>query len=404
VSGLRAAPFGGQAVKRALSSWTRIDRARSIEELGLIAKRRVPNFVYEYIHGGSDGEVSLRNNRAAFERYRFTPRTLTDVSVRDIGTQIFGRKIAMPLAIGPTGFNGLVTRDGDLKLARAAAGRGIPFTLSNVSTVPMEEVARTTGGWPWMQVYFFRDRKYVEDLVGRCRDAGYDTIVLTTDSAIYGNREWDARNYARPFVLNWRNALDVACKPRWVFDVLYPHGTPTFKNLGDLLPPEGMSTKGAAAELGKQHMPSLNWNDVEWLRRIWPGHFVLKGILSVEEARMAGSLGVDGIVLSNHGGRQLDGSVAPIEILREVREAVGETMTLLIDSGFRRGTDILKAILLGANAVLLGRATLYGLAAGGQAGVDRALGLLHDDLHRTLGLLGCSNLGELDDSLIRMVS
>ena len=388
-------------MKRALSSRRSFERAKSIEELGLIAKRRIPNFAFEYVLGGSDDETSLHNNRSAFDRYRFTPRTLVDVSVRDISTEIFGRRIAMPLIIGPTGFNGLITRDGDSKLAQAAAGRGIPFTLSNVSTVSMEDIARTPKGWPWMQVYFFRDRKYVTDLIQRCKDAGYDTIVVTTDSSIYGNREWDARNYVRPFVLDWRNKLDTLSKPRWMLDVLYPHGMPTFKNLGDLIPPEGIPTKGAAAVIGKHHMPSLNWDDIAWLRRIWPGHLVVKGILSVGEARRATELGVDGIVLSNHGGRQLDGSVAPIEILHEVREAVGPHMTLLIDSGFRRGTDVLKALLLGANAVLLGRATLFGLGAGGQAGADYALGLLQEDLHRTLGLLGCRSLKDLDDSLIR---
>jgi (S)-mandelate dehydrogenase len=390
-------------MKRRISGWRKFDRSRSIFELAEVARRRIPNFVYEYILGGSDDEVSAANNRSVFNRYRFTPRTLTDVSSRDISTQIFGRKINMPVIIGPTGFNGLITRDGDLKLARAAAGRGIPFTLSTVATVSLEEISGVPDGWQWMQIYFLRDRKFVEGLVKRCLDVGYDTIVVTTDSAIYGNREWDARNYTRPFVLDWRNKLDVLSKPRWMWDVLYPHGIPVFKNLGDLLPPEGMSTKGAAAELGKQHMPSLNWEDVKWLRGIWPGNLVLKGILSVPEARTAAEHGVDGIVLSNHGGRQLDGSVSPMEILREVREAVGDKLTILLDSGFRRGTDILKALILGADAVLLGRATLYGLGAGGQPGVDHALGLLQSDLHRTLGLLGCSDLKSLDDSLMKDV-
>ncbi|OHV07496.1 alpha-hydroxy acid oxidase [Kushneria phosphatilytica] len=388
-------------MKRSLSRWRRFDQARSIAELAEIARRRLPNFVYEYIHGGSDDEVTLANNRAVFDRYRFTPRTLTDVSHRDLGCTLFGRRVAMPIVIGPTGFNGMVTKNGDTKLARAAAGRGIPFTLSNVSTVPLEEIATTPGGWQWMQIYFYRDRDYVEQLVSRCRESGYDTIVVTTDSAIYGNREWDARNYARPFVLNWRNKLHTLSRPRWIRDVLYPEGIPTFKNLGDLLPPEDASVKGAAAEIGKHLMPSLSWEDIRWLRDRWSGNLVIKGILSVEEARTAVEYGIDGIVLSNHGGRQLDSSVSPVEILREVREAVGDRLTLLLDGGFRRGSDILKARLLGADAVLLGRTTLYGLGAGGEAGVDHALGLLQGELDRTLGLLGCSTLDELDDALMR---
>ncbi|HEX7386066.1 MAG TPA: alpha-hydroxy acid oxidase [Castellaniella sp.] len=388
-------------MKRCLSPWRSYRQARNITELADVARRRVPNFVFEYIYGGADDEVSLAHNRAAFDRYRFTPRTLTDVSVRDISTKLFGRKLDMPVVIGPTGFNGMVTKDGDLKLARAAAAHGIPFVLSTVSTVALEDIVRVPGGWAWMQIYFFRDRKFVQDLVSRCAAAGYDTIAVTTDSAIYGNREWDARNYSAPLVLNWRNKLDVACKPRWMLDVLVPDGVPTFKNLGDLLPPGGISPQGAAAEIGKQHMPSLNWDDIRWLRDTWKGKLILKGILSVEEASEAAELGVDGVVLSNHGGRQLDHAVSPLEILPEVRAAVGENMTVMLDSGFRRGTDILKAIILGADAVLLGRATLFGLGAGGEAGVNHVLDLLQTDLHRTLGLLGCRNLNELNKSLLR---
>jgi len=390
-------------MKRHLSYWRSYRQARNVQELADIARRRVPNFVFEYVFGGADDEASLANNRAVFDQYRFTPLTLTDVGTRDLHTQIFGRTINMPIAIGPTGFNGMITKEGDLKLAKAAASHGIPFTLSTVSTVSLEDITKVPGGWPWMQIYFFRDRKFVENLVGRCQAAGYDTIAVTTDSAIYGNREWDSRNFSAPLTLNWRNKLDTLTKPRWMLDVLVPDGVPTFKNLGDLIPPEGISPKGAAAELGKQHLPSLNWSDIQWLRDVWKGNLVIKGILSVSEARKAAEIGVDGIVLSNHGGRQLDHAVSPMEILPEVREAVGERMTILIDSGFRRGTDILKALILGANAVLLGRATLFGLGAGGEAGVSHVLDLLQTDLHRTLGLLGCRNLSELNASLIRRV-
>ncbi|MED5499331.1 alpha-hydroxy acid oxidase [Salinicola sp. MIT1003] len=388
-------------MKRSMPRRQRYDQALSIAELAEIARRRLPNFVYEYIHGGADDEVSLLNNRAVFNRYRFTPKTLTDVSQRDLGRDLLGHRVSMPVVIGPTGFNGMITQDGDSKLARAAAARGIPFTLSNASTEPLEEIAKVPGGWPWMQIYFYRDHDYVKNLVDRCRASGYDTIVVTTDSAIYGNREWDTRNYARPLVLNWRNKLHVLSRPRWMKDVLYPHGVPTFKNLGDLLPPEDSSVQGAAAEIGKHLMPSLNWEDIRWLRDNWSGNLLIKGILSVEEARTAVEYGIDGIVLSNHGGRQLDSSVSPMEILPDVRAAVGDALTILLDGGFRRGSDILKAVLLGADAVLLGRTTLYGLGAGGQAGVDHALGLLFKEMDRTLGLLGCSNLQDLDRSLIR---
>lgn len=382
---------------------TVLSAAKNLLEMEPIARRRIPNFVFEYIFGGSDDEVSLGHNRNVFNKYAFTPRTLVDVSQVDIGTRVLGRDLAMPVGIGPTGFNGLITKDGDLKLARAAAGAGIPFALSTVSTASLEDISRVPGLWHWMQVYFLRDRDFVRALLERCQAAGYDTIAVTTDSAIYGNREWDARNFSRPLVLNWRNKFDVLRKPRWMLDVLVPDGLPTFKNLGDLLPPEGMSVNGAAAVLGRQHMPSLNWDDVRWLRDHWKGNLILKGLLSVEESVQAVQAGVNGIVLSNHGGRQLDGSVSPIDILHDVRQATGPDLTIILDSGFRRGTDILKALILGANMVLLGRATLFALGAGGQAGVVRALDLLKTDLHRTMGLLGCARIQDLDASLLKNI-
>ncbi len=388
-------------MRRVFPRHRRFERAMNIDEIAAIARRRLPNFVYEYIEGGSDDEVSLANNRAIFERYRFTPRTLTDVSQRSLTCQVLGREIAMPLIIAPTGFNGMITRDGDMKLARMAAKWRIPFTLSNASTTALEEIATVAESWNWMQIYFYRDRDYVEKLMARCEAAGFDTLVITTDSAIYGNREWDARNYTRPLVLDWYNKLHTLTRPGWIKDVLYPNGVPTFKNLGDLLPPGETSVQGAAAAIGRHLMPSLSWAEMRWLRQRWPGKLLIKGILSVEEARQASAEGIDGIVLSNHGGRQLDGSVSPLELVAEVRAAVGDAMTLLLDGGFRRGSDVLKARLLGADAAMLGRATLYGLGAGGEAGVDHALRLLHAELDRDLGLLGCSKLEELDDSLMR---
>ncbi|WP_110669718.1 alpha-hydroxy acid oxidase [Salinicola halophilus] len=388
-------------MKRVLPRRRRFDRAKNIDELAEIARRRLPNFVYEYIHGGADDEVSLANNRAVFDRYRFTPRTLTDVSQRSLTARVLGREIAMPMIIGPTGFNGMITQDGDMKLARAAARQDIPFTLSNASTTSLEEIATVESGWNWMQIYFYRDRDYVEALIERCRAAGYDTLVVTTDSAIYGNREWDARNYARPLVLDTYNKLHTLTRPSWIKDVLYPDGIPTFKNLGDLLPPGDDSVQGAASAIGEHLMPSLSWKEMRWLRERWPGKLLIKGILCVEEARQAVAEGMDGIVLSNHGGRQLDGAVSALEILREVRAAVGDEMTLLLDGGFRRGSDVLKARLLGADAVMLGRATLYGLGAGGEPGVDHALRLLQAELDRNLGLLGCRHLQELNDAFLR---
>ncbi|CAO1661457.1 alpha-hydroxy acid oxidase [Vreelandella indica] len=380
-------------------------KAVNVEELRAIAKRRLPNFVYEYIHGGSDDEVTLERNRAIFDKYYFTPRTLTKVSKqRSLETSIFGKKISMPVLIGPTGFNGMVTKDGDTKLARAATHYGIPFTLSNASTTSLEDISKIDGLWHWMQIYFYRNRDYVKKLVERCKEANYDTIVVTTDSAIFGNREWDRRNYSRPLVLTMRNKLHVLTKPRWLNDVLIPDGIPQFKNLGDLLPPGETSVKGAAAVLGQQLDPSLNWDDIRWLRDEWKGRLVIKGILSVEEAATAVEVGVDGIVLSNHGGRQLDYSVSPMELIADIRAEVGNQLAILVDSGFRRGSDVLKARLLGADAVLLGRTTLYGLGAGGQEGAEHALNIIREEMDRILGLLGCNDLSELDSASLMVSS
>ena len=387
-------------MKRRPYAGTRYRKALNIGDLERLARRRLPNFVFEYIYGGADDEQTLARNRAIFDDYLFQPRTLTKVGKRDLTTPLLGASCAMPLVIGPTGYNGLVTQEGDTKLASAAANRRIPFVLSNVSTTSLEDIAAVEGANVWMQIYFYRDRDYVRQLIERCRNADYETLVVTTDSAIYGNREWDARNFRKPMKLDARNLLHVLSRPRWVLDVLVPDGVPTFKNLGDLLPPGKNTVQGASAVIGEQLDPSLNWDDIAWLRDYWPGKLVLKGLLSGEEAERAASLGVDGIVLSNHGGRQLNHARSPLEVLPEARRLVGERCQLYVDSGFRRGTDVVKALALGADAVWLGRATLYGLAAGGQAGVEHALDILQGEIDRTIGLLGCSSVAELRPEMV----
>lgn len=375
-------------------------KALNLQDLERIARRRLPNFVFEYLYGGADDERTLHRNRTVFDDYLFEPRTLTRVGPRDLATRILGRCHAMPLVIGPTGFNGMLTKDGDVKLASAAARQDIPFVLSNVATTALEEIAGLEGVTAWMQIYFYRDREFVRRLVQRCRTAGYETIVITTDSAIYGNREWDLRNFRRPMRLNLRNWLHLLSRPRWIADVLIPDGIPTFKNLDDLLPPGKQSAQGASAVIGQQLDPSLNWDDIAWLRDHWQGRLILKGILSPAEAERAAELGIDGVVLSNHGGRQLDHSLSPIDVLPEARNRVGERCQLFVDSGFRRGTDVVKALALGADAVWLGRATLYGLAAGGQSGAEHALQLLRQEIDRTLGLLGCNRVTELESGMV----
>jgi (S)-mandelate dehydrogenase len=265
----------------------------------------------------------------------------------------------------------------------------------------LEDVVRRAGGRVWMQLYLYRTRDYAARLVDRMKAIGIEALVVTTDSAIFGNREWDRRNYARPLKLDLRNTIDVMLHPRWIFDVLVPHGVPRFANLGDMLPPGQDSVQGAASAIAKELDPSLNWADIRWLRDLWPGKLIVKGVMCVEDAVTAAKSGADGIVLSNHGGRQLDGAISSMEILPEVAAAVGSQLTVMLDGGFRRGSDIVKARALGADAVLLGRATTYGLAAGGEAGVAHAINLLKIEVDRVVGLLGCSDLSQLDTSYIR---
>jgi (S)-mandelate dehydrogenase len=388
-------------MKRRLYQGTDYRRAHSIDELREVARRRVPNFCFEYVEGGSDDEVTLKRNRSVFEEIGFVPRTLVDVSARSQAVDLFGKPSAAPFMIGPTGFSGLLTRDGDLALARAAASAGIPYILSNASTMRLEEVVQRAGGRIWMQLYLYRTRDYAARLVDRMKAIGIEALVVTTDSAIFGNREWDRRNYARPLKLDLRNTIDVMLHPRWIFDVLVPHGVPRFANLGDMLPPGQDSVQGAASAIAKELDPSLNWADIRWLRDLWPGKLIVKGVMCVEDAVTAAKSGADGIVLSNHGGRQLDGAISSMEILPEVAAAVGSQLTVMLDGGFRRGSDIVKARALGADAVLLGRATTYGLAAGGEAGVAHAINLLKIEVDRVVGLLGCSDLSQLDTSYIR---
>jgi (S)-mandelate dehydrogenase len=401
----RAKNSARNPVRRRLYRGSNFRRAQNIEELREVARRRTPNFSFEYVEGGAEDEITLKRNRTVFEDIALLPRTLIDVAQRSQKVELFGKPSASPFIIGPTGFNGMLTHQGDLQLARAAAKAGIPFTLSNVSTVALEEIAQQAGaqasGRVWMQLYVYRTREFARKIAERADRAGFEALVVTTDSAVYGNREWDQRNFRRPMKLNLRNMLDVALHPRWLLDVLIPHGVPRFKNFGDLLPPGQDSAAGASAALGKELDPSLTWEDIRWLRGLWPRTLIVKGISTVEDALLAAECGADGIVLTNHGGRQLDGAVSAMEILPEVAAKVGDKLTILIDGGFRRGSDIVKAVLLGADAVLLGRATLYGLAAGGERGATHAINILKTEIDRVIGLLGFPDINTMDPRCLR---
>ena len=379
-----------------------LSRAFNIADLRELARRRVPGFAFEYVEGGAEDESTLRGNRAAFERLRFVPQTLIDTSSRQQHCQLLAQSANAPLVIAPTGLNGLLCPDADLALARAAAKFGVPFTLSTVSTTRLEELATRAGGRLWMQLYVMKDRAIAQDIMQRAGAAGYEALVFTTDANVFGNREWDQRGYRRPGHPTLRVAFDTARHPRWIARVLLHHGMPRFRNLEAYLPP-GLTPMGASTVIPRLFDATICWNDIAWIRDHWHGKLLLKGILSVTDAERAASLGVDGIVISNHGGRQLDSCIAPIEVLAEIAMAVGKRLTIVIDSGFRRGTDVVKALSLGADAVMLGRATLYGLIAAGQPGVERALTILTSEIDRVLGQLGCNSLAELNSSFVRRV-
>jgi len=376
-------------------------RAINIEELRRVARRRVPNFAFEYVEGGAEDEIALKRNRDVFERITWVPRTLAGVGTPDLSTEILGETCHLPLVIAPTGFNGMLWPQGDLMLARAAADAGIPFTLSTVSNFSLAKVTAEVPQGVWFQLYPFKDPASVERLVDRAAEAGVRTLVVTTDVPVLGAREWDQRNYRAPMKLGLASVLDVLAHPGWLKRVMIPRGAPEFENLKELLPPGAHSALAGVRFMGTQINSKLSWTDMEHIRSRWQGRLVLKGILCVEDARRAAEMGADGIVLSNHGGRQLDSCVSGVELLPAVAAELGDKLSVLVDGGFRRGSDVVKAMALGAHGVMIGRPTLYGLAAGGQPGVSHALGLLRAEMERTLALLGCRNLGELGRHLVR---
>jgi len=377
-----------------------VARALNIADLRAIARRRVPGFVFEYVESGAEDEVTLTGNCSELGRLRLIPQTLVNTSGRHLRSTILGRAANAPLVIAPTGLNGLLHADGDVTLARAAAKLGIPYTLSTVSTTRLEEVASRAGGRLWMQLYVVKDRAIGREIMQRAAAAGYEALVFTTDANVFGNREWDQRSYRRPGKPTLRASLDALRHPRWLWEVMVRHGMPRFRNLEPFVP-ANLTPMGASTVIPRLFDATISWDDIGWIREHWQGKLLLKGVLNAADAERAAALGADGIVVSNHGGRQLDYCVAAIEVLAEIKAAVGTRLAVLVDGGFRRGTDVVKALALGAEAVLLGRATLYGLIAGGAAGVDRALTILTTEIDRVLGQLGCNDVTELGPHFVR---
>jgi len=378
--------------------------AYNIAELRAMAERRVPKGLFEFVDRGSEDEIALKNNRAAFERIKLKPRALVDVSKRSQAITLFGRDQRMPIAIAPTGTAGLMWYEGELALARAAAAAGIPFTLATGSMTAMEKIAGEAGGRLWFQLYMWPDRSMSHQLVERARLAGFEALVVTVDGAVSGNREYNLRSgFTIPFSFTRRNVTDVLMHPRWLAGVLARYmlttGMPRYQNY-----PTELRNRITAAPMGKSMMrnDSLTWDDLRVLRKIWPHTLMVKGIIHPRDALHAADCGADAVIVSNHGGRNLDSSPAPIDALPHVVDAAGKRLAVLVDSGFRRGSDVIKALALGAQAVLLGRATLYGIAAGGEAGAARAIGIFREEIDRVLALVGCRAIAELQRDCLWM--
>lgn len=357
------------------------ERAVSIAELRAMALHRLPALAAEYLEGGADDEISLTANRTQFDSLHFRPKLMDEPA----GDADF------PYVIAPTGLNGLYWRGADLALARAAAAAGVPFTQSTVSNVRLEEVARVPKLDHWFQLYIFSEMALVQELLARVAAAGVRTLVVTIDANTFGNREWNARLYATEAQPSLAAKIDALRHPRWLTQV-YRHGLPGFPNIAEWLGESAANLLEASRWLRQNIAPTVRWSELERVRTLWGGRMLIKGIGHLDDAVRAMAIGADGVVLGNHGGRQLDGAVPGMALLAATREALGPGASVLVEGGVRRGADVLKARLLGADAVMGGRATLYGLAAAGEPGVLRALEILRQEYMRSRTLLGCGDV------------
>lgn len=377
----------------------KVSKAYSIEDLRLAAKRRLPRAIFDFFDGGAEDEMTLRDNAAAYKRVRLVPRVLNDVSAVDGSTLILGKRSELPMAIAPTGAVGFGRRGGDIAIARAAAAAGIPYTLSSTATASIEQIANAAPGRLWFQAYILRNKPFLESLINRARAADYEALVITVDLPVGGKRERDFRNdFSVPFRFTPKNMFDFAQHPGWLSDIIR-YGMPVMENLVGLETKATNST-AIASSVGRNYDPSFNWDSLQKIRDTWPRKLIVKGILGPEDAMRVAAMGCDAVVVSNHGGRQLDGAVATFDALPGVVKAIHSRIPILIDGGIRRGSDIFKALAMGAEGVLVGRATLYGVAAAGEAGAVHALTILKDELKRTMQLCGACTVGEIDASLI----
>lgn len=391
---VRFKPFEADPVQR------RLNKAANVHDLRKAARRRLPRGVFDYIDGAAEDEIALANNSAAFSRIGFKPRVLRDVSEVDTSSVLLGSSMKMPLILAPTGFTRIAHSEGELAVARAAERAGLTYVLSTLSTRSIEDVAAVSNGRKWFQVYVWKDRDMVRDMIDRAAASGYEAIIITVDTAVLGRRERDVRRgYSLPPKIGPGTLIDGALHPSWTWDFINADPI-TFANVSDPTLKHGGTAVTLADYVNSQFDQKLSWADIEWFRSIWTGPIILKGVQHVADAILAVEHGIEAVALSNHGGRQLDSSPAPLDLVAPVRDAIGDGAEIICDGGIRRGTDIAKAVALGADACMAGRAYLYGLGAAGERGVDHVLSLLESELRRAMALSGCRSIAEITPELV----
>ena len=367
------------------------------DELRRLAKRRLPKIAYDFIEGGADGEEGLDRNFEGFARYSLVPRYLVDVTKRDLSTELFGRRYSSPVGIAPTGIAALFRPGADMMLARAARDANVPFIMSGTGTGSIEDLGREAPDHGWYQLYAAKDKTISEDMIRRSKDAGLKTLVFTVDVPVHSNRLRNKRNgMSRPLNMPLRTKLEALMHPGWMFDYYRSGGQPMFPNWAPYAGPGAQNDADkVAAFVSSQTTPAMTWDDVKRFRDLWPGNFVLKGIMHPRDAEIARDAGVDGIMVSNHGARQLNTAPSPVEVFPAIRDAVGDKMTLMLDSGVRGGSDVVTALCLGAKYVFIGRMTLYAVAAGGERLASRALDIMRNEVDLTMGQMGAPNIAAL---------
>ncbi|MEY4077841.1 MAG: L-lactate dehydrogenase [Pseudomonadota bacterium] len=372
----------------------------TIEELRVLAQKRVPRMFYDYADSGSWTESTYRANESDFQKIKLRQRVAVNMENRSTTSTMIGQQVAMPVAIAPTGLTGMQHADGEILAARAAKKFGIPFTLSTMSICSIEDVSKGTDGHPfWFQLYVMRDRDFIERLIERARAANCSALVITLDLQILGQRHKDLKNgLSAPPKLTIANLINIASKPRWALGMLRTSRREFGNIVGHVKGVENMGS--LSAWTAQQFDPRLNWGDVEWIKKRWGGKIILKGIQDVEDARLAVESGADAMIVSNHGGRQLDGAQSSIEALPAIVDAVGKQIEVHMDGGIRSGQDVLKARALGAQGTYIGRAFLYGLGAMGQPGVEKALQIIHNELSLTMAFCGRTQMDTVDKSIL----